>query len=130
MAIVQTDMNEKVKHHPDIFDSRRSFISHDAREILTRLSDSLILLILAHAEFYPDHPLCPSEHSTAALEHLFGEARSALGKFTYAEFVIRMKTVVLHHRLQMLGEIKAEKAGTSRVGRVANLSLFAESNLT
>src|SRR5262245_2801668 len=72
LTIIIHDLDAKCEKHHDIFHHRRSFISIDAREILTRLADSLLLLIRAHGEYYPDIPLFPEDHGTEDLEHLFG----------------------------------------------------------
>lgn len=124
LRIVLHDLHEKSKAHHDIFHNRQSFVSFDAREILTNLADSLILLIRAHAEYYPDVPLCPWEHGTATLEHLFGVARQALGKFKYAEFIKHHKTVTLRQQLLASGQFNAERAKRSASGYVLQAVLL------
>ncbi|KIO26183.1 hypothetical protein M407DRAFT_24516 [Tulasnella calospora MUT 4182] len=76
------------------------------RDILYSVARGLILLILAHSEFYPSAPLCPWEHRTAALEHLFGVIRQVLDSFTYGEVIKHIKAVTLRQGLLFTGHYK------------------------
>lgn len=118
LSIVREDLHLKCEKHHDIFNRRQSFISYESREILESLCDGLILLILAHAEFYPDIPLCPWEHGTESLEHLFGVARQVLGKFKYVEFIKHIKTVTIRQQLLASGKYNAAKRSRSASGYV------------
>uniref|UniRef100_U9SND4 Uncharacterized protein n=1 Tax=Rhizophagus irregularis (strain DAOM 181602 / DAOM 197198 / MUCL 43194) TaxID=747089 RepID=U9SND4_RHIID len=64
----------------------RSFISLQSYNIFTSLAESLVLLIIAHRDYYSDYPLLPWEHGTEALEHVFGIARQLVPDFTAYEF--------------------------------------------
>lgn len=118
LGMITTDLKTKCEKHHDVFNYRTSFISHDSRDIFLNLADSLILLILAHAKYYPDHPLCPWEHGTSALEHLFGVARTILDKFSYAEFLKHLKAVTIRLELLASGKYNAEKRARSGCGYV------------
>lgn len=122
LTIVEEDIRRKAERHHDLFHVRRSFISLDAREILHRLCDSLTLLILAHAEYYPDAPLCPWEHGSEALERFFGTSRTVLGNFSYAELVMHLKIIALRHDILLSGKYQAEKAESSGVGCVDSMA--------
>ncbi len=53
--------------------------------IFCSLAESLVLLILAHRDYYPNYPFFPWEYGTEALEHLFGIARQLMLDFSYYE---------------------------------------------
>ncbi|KAG8898537.1 hypothetical protein FRB99_007376 [Tulasnella sp. 403] len=128
LHIILHDLKAKCDEHHDLFNSRQSFLSRDSQHILLRLSDSLILLILAHAETYPDTPLCPWEHGTESLEHLFGVSRQVLGNFKYAEFVKHLKAVTLRQQLVSSGKYNARKEKTSASGYL--FDHFAHSDMS
>lgn len=67
---------------------------------------------------YPDIPLCPWEHGTEALEHLFGVARGTLGKFKYAEMIKHIKAVTIRQQIIATGEFNVEKRSRSASGYV------------
>ena len=64
----------------------RSFISLQSYNIFTSLAETLVLLIIAHRDYYTDYPLLPWEHGTEALEHVFGIARQLVPDFTAYKF--------------------------------------------
>ncbi|CAG8827109.1 27746_t:CDS:2, partial [Gigaspora margarita] len=53
--------------------------------LLPTKAESLVLLILAHRDYYPNHLFFPCEHGTEALEHLFGISRQLMPDFSYYE---------------------------------------------
>lgn len=64
------------------------FISYPLYDVLTIYINAMIMLILAHRDFFPDIPLLPWLHSTETCEHFFGCARKIKQDFTFAEFVL------------------------------------------
>lgn len=61
------------------------FISRESYDILLRLCDGLVELIVVYREFYPSYPLLPWLHSTEMLEHFFGVLRSLKKDFNFAD---------------------------------------------
>ncbi|PKB92001.1 hypothetical protein RhiirA5_446542 [Rhizophagus irregularis] len=64
----------------------RSFISLQSYNIFTSLTESLILLIIAHRDYCSNYPLLLWEHGTEVLEHVFGIARQLVPDFTTYKF--------------------------------------------
>jgi hypothetical protein len=60
--------------YPDLYSLQRSFISPASFRIFNRLCDTLLLLVIAYARFYPDQPFCPWLLGTEFVEHFFGLA--------------------------------------------------------
>ena len=95
------DYIEKVGHcHSEQWYScHHSFISHQSYNIFKSLAESLVLLILAHRDFYASFPLLPWEHGTEALEHVFGIARQIVPDFTFYEFYKIIRRVMSHDKI-------------------------------
>ena len=75
------------QHYPDSYSLQRSFISPASFHIFNRLCDTLVLLVIAHARYYPNQAFCPWLYGTEFVEHFFGLARMILPNFTYAEML-------------------------------------------
>ncbi|PKY23567.1 hypothetical protein RhiirB3_334471 [Rhizophagus irregularis] len=73
--------------YEEIFSNDRNFLAHQTYEILSFLVDSMILLIIAHREYYNTMPLLSWMHGSEACEHFFGMARQHLSDFTYADLI-------------------------------------------
>ena len=106
------------KRFPDLYKASRSFISSQSFNIFNRLCDSLILLALAYARFYPEHPFCPWLLGTEFVEHFFGLARTLLPDFTYAELLKLVKHIMLRQHILLTGSIKYKKERNSRSGYI------------
>ncbi|KAH9919884.1 uncharacterized protein B0H18DRAFT_1122200 [Fomitopsis serialis] len=77
--------------YPDLYSTQRSFISAASFKILNRLCDTLVLLVLIYAEYYPNEAFCPWLLGTNLLEHFFGTARSLVPNFSYPELLKLVK---------------------------------------
>ncbi|KAH9947489.1 hypothetical protein B0H21DRAFT_680678, partial [Amylocystis lapponica] len=87
LHIWYTHIKAMAARFPDLYSTKRSFISPASFNIFNRLCDSLVLLVLAYARVYHDYAFCPWVHGTELVEHFFGLARTLLPNFTYAEFL-------------------------------------------
>ncbi|KAH9929219.1 uncharacterized protein B0H18DRAFT_874204 [Fomitopsis serialis] len=96
------------RHYPDLYSTARSFISPASFKIFNRLCDTLILLVLAYAQYYPDEPFCPWLLGTDFLEHFFGLARRMLPNFTYAELLKLVKHVMLRQKILLTRKMKSQ----------------------
>ncbi|KII93766.1 hypothetical protein PLICRDRAFT_674207 [Plicaturopsis crispa FD-325 SS-3] len=101
---------------PDLYSTARSSISPASFNIFNRLCDSLLLLVIAYARFYPDQPFCPWLMGTDFVEHFFGLARMLLPNFTYAEFLKMVKHVMLRQHLLLSGKFNEKRERTSGAG--------------
>ncbi len=71
--------------------------------IFCSLVEFLILLILAHKDYYPNYPFFPWKYDTEALEHLFEIARQLISDFSYYELYkilnqIQYRDNILHSK--------------------------------
>ncbi|EGG06868.1 uncharacterized protein MELLADRAFT_86302 [Melampsora larici-populina 98AG31] len=57
-------------------------ISRQSFKIMKQMATSLLALIIAHREYYPDVPLMFWKHGTEACEHIFGWMRIIMPNFT------------------------------------------------
>jgi hypothetical protein len=88
---------EYVVSHP-LYTPQTHFLGPEIYDILQIFISLMISLILIHRQYYPEIPLLPWIHSTKALEHFFGCARTTKANFTMAEFIANLcKTILLMH---------------------------------
>ncbi|KAI0645527.1 hypothetical protein C8Q79DRAFT_1104104 [Trametes meyenii] len=118
LHVWQNHIKQMERRFPDLYKPNRSFISPSSFNIFNRLCDTLVLLILAYARFYPEQPFCPWLLGTEFVEHFFGLARSLLPNFTYVEFVKLVKHVMLRQQILLSGKLSAKKERTTRAGYV------------
>lgn len=104
------------RHYPDLFSTKRSFISAAAFRITNRLCDTLILLALAYSKFYPGMPFCPWLLGTEFVEHFFGLARMILPNFSYAELLKMVQNIMVRQRILLSGRFKESKEKSSGAG--------------
>lgn len=76
-----------ISAHP-FFTINTHFISYPLYDVLNIYIRAMIMLVLAHRDFFPDIPLLPWLHSTETCEHFFGCARKIQQDFTFAEFIL------------------------------------------
>src|SRR6266498_3456136 len=74
-----------ILHSTKLYNMNISCISTQSFNIFCSLAESLVLLILAHRDYYPNYSFFPWEYGTEALEHLFGIARQLMPDFSYYE---------------------------------------------
>ena len=103
---------------PDLYSTSRSFISSQSFHIFNRLCDSMVLLVLAYAKFYPDIPFCPWLLGTEFIEHFFGLARTLLPDFTYAELVKMVQNVMVRQCLLLTDRFREKQRNDSAAGYV------------
>ncbi|KAF7972503.1 hypothetical protein HWV62_17876 [Athelia sp. TMB] len=104
------------RKYPDLFSTKRSFISPAAFRIANRLCDTLILLALAYSKFYPDLPFCPWLLGTEFVEHFFGLARMILPNFSYAELFKMVQNIMVRQRILLSGRFKESREKSSGIG--------------
>ncbi|KAJ3727641.1 hypothetical protein C8R42DRAFT_620753 [Lentinula raphanica] len=97
------------KRFPDLYSSKRSFISAASLRIFNRLCDTLILLVIAYSEYYPDVPFSIRNISTEFIEHFFGVGRELLPDFTYAEFLKIVQHIMVRQRIVESGSVASGK---------------------
>ena len=87
------------KKYPDLYSTKRSFISPASLHIFNRLCDTLVLLVLVYSEYYPTVPFSIHNITTEFIEHFFGVGHQLLPNFSYAEFLKIIQHVMVRQRL-------------------------------
>ena len=103
---------------PDLYSMTRSFISPASFNIFNRLCDTLLLLILSYAKYYPKHPFWLWLVGTKFIKHFFGLAHSLLPNFTFAEFLKTVKHTMLHQQLMLSRKFSAKKEQLACAGYI------------
>ncbi|CAJ0768318.1 19931_t:CDS:2, partial [Entrophospora sp. SA101] len=83
--------------------------------------ESLIMLIIAHHEYYSLFPLFPWEHGTEGLEHIFGISRRILPDFNFNEFFKIQQRVSYRDKIARAGIIDTSKDHNSAAGYVFDI---------
>ncbi|CAB4429644.1 unnamed protein product [Rhizophagus irregularis] len=84
---METIYSNAANKYKEIFSNDRNFLAHQTYEILSFLVNSMILLIIAHQEYYNTMPLLPWMYGSEACEHFFGMAWQHLPDFTYVDLI-------------------------------------------
>ncbi|KAJ7052712.1 hypothetical protein C8F01DRAFT_1331915 [Mycena amicta] len=114
------------ERYPDLFQKQSSFLADSSFQILMRLSDQLILLMLAHLEYYPDVPFMPWHHGTHFLEHFFGIARSFMPDFSFGQLIEMYKHILIRQRILSSGQFSTKREKDSNNGYIFD---FVDSGL-
>ena len=116
----QSHILKLTKQFPDLYSPARSFISPASFHIFNRLCDTLVLLALAFARYYPEEAFCPEKFNTEFLEHFFGIGRQLLPNFSYAEFLKMVQHIMARQRILESGLLKSKRERTSASGYIFN----------
>lgn len=106
------------KEIPNLYSLPRSFISPASFCIFNRLCDSMLLHILAYAEYYPNHPFSSWLLETVTIKHFFGITRCLLPNFMYSELLKMVKHIMLEQRLLSSGRFNVKRDSNSRAGYI------------
>ncbi|EGG06419.1 uncharacterized protein MELLADRAFT_86613 [Melampsora larici-populina 98AG31] len=91
---------------PGLMSLDRNGISHESFKTFKHLAISLLTLIIAHREYYPEHPLMPWKHGTEACEHIFGWMRVILPNFTFLDAMQMMPKIFTIIKNIMMKRVK------------------------
>ena len=106
------------QRYPDLYSTTRSFISPASFRIFNRLCDTLVLLVIAFARYYPEQPFCPWLLGTEFVEHFFGQARMILPNFTYAELLKMVQHIMVRQRILLSGNFQENREKRSGTGYI------------
>ncbi|KAK7040463.1 hypothetical protein R3P38DRAFT_3348893 [Favolaschia claudopus] len=104
--------------YPDLFQKQSSFIADATFQILIRLCDQFILLVLAHSDYYPDVPLLPRKHGSGFVEHFFGVTRTFIEEFTFGQLIQMNKHITYRQRILVSGKFNTKKEKESNNGYI------------
>ncbi|EXX78932.1 hypothetical protein RirG_010490 [Rhizophagus irregularis DAOM 197198w] len=66
---------------------RQNFLSDQSFAIFTSLCESMVLLVKAHRDYYPQMPFLHWLHKSESCEHFFGVARQINSDFDFSELI-------------------------------------------
>jgi hypothetical protein len=75
---------------------RENFMVTQSFSIFNSLSESMVLLVKSHREYYSKFPLISWMHGSEACEHVFGIARQICADFDFAE-ILQMTSKISHY---------------------------------
>jgi len=96
---------------------QRSIISIQSFEIFINMTESLIILILVHQNYYSNYSLFLWEYGTEALEHIFDISCQVIADFNFYEFYKIQKCVMYQDKISHAGLINTSRDWTSAVGK-------------
>ncbi|KAJ7084923.1 hypothetical protein C8R44DRAFT_894034 [Mycena epipterygia] len=118
LNIWRANIVQSESRYPDLFQKQSSFLADATFQILIRLCDQFILLILAHLEYYPDVPFLPRKHGSGFIEHFFGITRSFIEEFTFAQLLQMNKHITFRQRILSSGKFNNKKEKDSNNGYI------------
>ncbi|CAK5262410.1 unnamed protein product [Mycena citricolor] len=113
--------------YPNFFPPQQSFIADSSFQILIRLCDQFVLLLLAHLEYYPDVPFMPWHHGTHYLEHFYGIAWSFVPEFSQGQLVEMYKHICIRQHILSTGQYTTKKEKDSNNGYTFD---YVDANMT
>ncbi|RHZ45219.1 hypothetical protein Glove_683g1 [Diversispora epigaea] len=84
------------RNYPNFMFIQQNFMAIQNFSIFNSLSESMVLLVKSHREYYPEFPLLPWMHGSEACEHVFGIARQIRTDFDFAE-LLQMISKISHY---------------------------------
>ncbi|RHZ79686.1 hypothetical protein Glove_142g4 [Diversispora epigaea] len=84
------------RNYPNFMFIQQNFMAIQSFSIFNSLSESMVLLVKSHREYYPEFPLLPWMHGSEACEHVFGIARQIRTDFDFAE-LLQMISKISHY---------------------------------
>jgi len=108
---------ETIAHqYPNHMSLAHNFLAPQSFNIFTSLTESLLLLIKIHREFYPTFPLLPWKHGTESCEHFFGVARQLHNDFKYNDILNLIPKITHYTKSLKAGDVTLNKEKTVREG--------------
>lgn len=102
--------------YPDFININQNFLASQTFSILTSLSQSMVLLVKAHREYYSQVPLIPWMHGTEPCEHFFGVARQINPDFDFAEIIQMLPKISQYTKTLRNKKLSFEKGKSVREG--------------
>src|SRR5205085_11960423 len=106
---------ECISHkYPHFMSIRENFMAAQSFAIFNSLSESMVLLIKSHREYYSEFPLISWMHGSEACEHIFGIARQINADFDFAE-ILQMVTKISHYSKSL----RTNSISFNKIGRAS-----------
>jgi hypothetical protein len=117
-TIWHANIVDSESRYPDLFQKLSSFLADATFQILIRLCNQFILLILAHRKYYPDVPFLPRNHGSSFIEHFFGITRSFISEFTFGQLIQMNKHITFRQGILSSGKFNTKKEKDSNNGYI------------
>jgi len=98
-----------VQKYPDFVSMRTNFLANQSFAIFTSLAESIVLLVKAHCEFYP-------QIGSEPCEHFFGIARQINADFDFAELIQMVPKIAQYNNALRNQKLNFDKEKTVRQG--------------
>ncbi|KAJ7453715.1 hypothetical protein B0H11DRAFT_1635180, partial [Mycena galericulata] len=118
LNIWRSNIVHSESRYPDLFQKQSSFLADATFQILIRLCDQFILLILAHLEYYPNVPFLPRKHGSGFIEHFFGITRQFISEWSFGQLVQMNKHITFRQRILASGKFNTTKEKDSNNGYI------------
>ncbi|PKC11775.1 hypothetical protein RhiirA5_287239, partial [Rhizophagus irregularis] len=102
--------------YPEFISIRQNFLANQTFAIFISLCESLILLIKAHREYYPQVPFLPWFHGSEPVEHFFGIARQLNPDFDFADLIQILPKISQYSRALRSKKLSFNQEKTVRQG--------------
>lgn len=106
------------QNYPEFITMKHNFLADQTFSILTSLSQSMVLLVKAHQEYYSKIPLIPWMHGTEPCEHFFGIARQINADFDFAEILQMVPKIAQYANALRSKQLDFSKDKSVREGMV------------
>ena len=103
--------------YPDFISLRQNFLANQTFAIFTSLCESLVLLVKAHREYYPQIPFLPWYHGSESVEHFFGIARQLNPDFDFADLIQMLPKISQYNKALRSKKLSFDQEKTVRQGK-------------
>ncbi|GBC36316.2 hypothetical protein GLOIN_2v1779614 [Rhizophagus irregularis DAOM 181602=DAOM 197198] len=94
----------------------KNFLAGQSFAIFVSLAESMVLLVKAHQEYYPNYPFLPWMHGSEACEHFFGMACQINSDFNYSELLQLVPKISQCTKALRIKNVTLEKEKSVRDG--------------
>jgi hypothetical protein len=112
------------RNYSDFMSVQQNFMAAQSFSIFNLLSESMVLLVKSHREYYPEFPLLPWMHGSEACEHIFGIARQIRTDFDFAELLQMIPKISYYSKSIRTSNLSVEKKKSVREGMILKYLLF------
>ncbi|CAG8593895.1 19603_t:CDS:2, partial [Gigaspora rosea] len=110
------------QNYPEFMSVKKNFIASVTFNILTSLSESMILLTIAYRDYYPQYPFTPWMYGSEGCEHFFGLARQVLSDFSFNDLVALTPKIACMYKAYSSGSFRSEREKMTGVGYISHYS--------
>jgi hypothetical protein len=114
-------LNQK---YPNFISIKQNFLANQSFAIFISFCESMVLLVKAHRDYYPQIPFLPWLHGSESCEHFFGVARQINSDFDFAELIQMLPKISQYTKALRNKKLSFDKERSVREGRCILLKIF------